>query len=200
MKRPYALVAMLLLIGLVGVVAVQPSTEASGQAGSEWTTLFDGSTLDGWNALGDANWELADSAVQADSGSDFLVTPESYRDFQLTLEFWVDTDANSGIFIRCADPQEITANNSYEVNIFDTRPNQEYRTGGIVNVASPASIVSTGGKWNRFDITAQGEQLTVILNGFRTVDVEHSEHTSGPIALQYGAGIVKFRNVRIRPL
>lgn len=199
MKHACALTTALLLI-LVGVVPVQPSTEASSQAGSEWTTLFDGSTLDGWNALGDANWELADGAVQADSGSGFLVTPESYGDFQLTLEFWVDTDANSGIFIRCADSQNVGADNSYEVNIFDTRPNQEYRTGGIVNVASPTSTVNTGGKWNTYDITAQGERLTVILNGIRTVDVEHGEHTSGPIALQYGAGIVKFRNVRIRPL
>ena len=197
MKQPYALVAMLLLIE---VASVQPPTEALGQAGREWTTLFDGSTLDGWNTLGDANWELADGAVQADSGSGFLVTPESYGDFQLTLEFWVDPDANSGIFIRCADPQNVGAENSYEVNIFDTRPNQEYRTGGIVNVASPASIVNTGGKWNTFDITARGERLTVILNGIRTVDVEHGEHASGPIALQYGAGIVRFRNVQIRPL
>ena len=177
-----------------------PQLRRPGQAGSEWTTLFDGSTLDGWNILGDANWELADGAVQADSGSGFLVTPESYGDFQLTLEFWVDTAANSGIFIRCADPQNVGSNNSYEANIFDTRPNQEYRTGGIVNVASPANVVNTGGKWNTYDITAQGERLTVILNGIRTVDVEHSGYTSGPIALQYGAGIVKFRNVQIRPL
>ena len=39
-----------------------------------WTTLFNGSTLDGWNPIGNANWELADGAVQADSGSGFLVT------------------------------------------------------------------------------------------------------------------------------
>ena len=202
MKHPYALVVMLLIIGLIGigVVPVQRSTEAAGQDGSEWTTLFDGSTLDGWNTVGDANWALADGAVQADNGSGFLVTPESYGDFQLTLEFWVDPDANSGVFIRCADPQDVGATNAYEVNIFDTRPNQEYRTGGIVNVASPASTINTGGQWNTFDISARGERLTVILNGIRTVDVEHSEHTTGPIALQYGAGIVKFRNVRIRPL
>ena len=197
MKRLFALAMVLFLIGFV---SVQPSTQASGQAGSEWTTLFDGSTLDGWNILGDANWELADGAVQADSGSGFLVTPEFYGDFQLTVEFWVDTDANSGVFIRCADLQDVGAHTSYEVNIFDTRPDQAYRTGSIVNVASPANAVNTGGKWNTYDITAQGERLTVILNGIRTVDVEHSRYTSGPIGLQYGAGIVKFRNVQIRPL
>ncbi len=198
MKRSFALAVVLLLIGLA---SVQPSSEASSQTGNEWTALFDGSTLDGWNILGDANWEVADGAIQANSGGNsFLVTPESYGDFQLTLEFWVDPDANSGIYIRCSDPQDVEATNCYEVNIFDKRPDQAYRTGGVVDVAPPSSIIETGGKWNTYDITARGERLTVILNGIQTVDVEHSGYTSGPIALQYGAGIVRFRNLQIRPL
>jgi hypothetical protein len=86
------------------------------------------------------------------------------------------------------------------VNIFDKRPDQSYRTGGIVDVAKPAAIINTGGKWNTFDITAQGPKLMVTLNGMRMVDVEHKGHVRGPIALQYGAGTVKFRNVRIRTL
>ena len=144
---------------------------------------------------------MADGAIQANSGGNsFLVTPESYGDFQLTLEFWVDPDANSGIYIRCSDPQDVEATNCYEVNIFDKRPDQAYRTGGVVDVAPPSSIIETGGKWNTYDITARGERLTVILNGIQTVDVEHSGYTSGPIALQYGAGIVRFRNLQIRPL
>jgi len=32
------------------------------------------------------------------------------------------------------------------------------------------------------------------------VDAEHTGHARGPIALQYGAGTVKFRNVQIKPL
>ena len=46
----------------------------------------------------------------------------SYTDFQITADFWVTDDANSGIFIRLQDPKTIAANNSYEVNIFDKRP------------------------------------------------------------------------------
>ena len=40
--------------------------------------------LDGWRVLGDANWELADRAVSANSGGGFLVSDESYGDFELT--------------------------------------------------------------------------------------------------------------------
>lgn len=184
----------------IAFASFQDSHEASGQVSSAWTTLLDGSSLNGWNPTGDANWQLVDGALQADRGNGFLVTRASYRDFDLRLEFWVDPDANSGVFIRCSDPQKVGADSCYEVNIFDKRPDPAYRTGGIVNVAKPLSVINTGGRWNIYEISAKGSRLTVTLNGTRTVDVEHAGHAQGPIALQYAAGTVKFRNVQIRPL
>ena len=196
MKRLFAVASALLLLGLAS--ASFPPSALGQEVG--WTTLFDGSSLDGWNVLGDANWELADGAVSADSGSGFLVTEASYGDFELTLEFWVDEPANSGVFIRCSDPQNVGAANSYEVNIFDTRPDPTYRTGGIVNVAAPVSVINTGGQWNSYEIRAQGSRLVVTLNGTQTVDATDDQFARGPIALQYGAGTVRFRNVQIREL
>ena len=58
----------------------------------------------------------------------------------------------------------------------------------------------TGGQWNNYEITARGSRLVVTLNGMPMVDIEDSQFAEGPIALQYGAGTVKFRNVRVRPL
>lgn len=197
MKRLSAVTLALLLIGFTGF---ESSSVLSGQAGGAWTTLFDGKSLKGWNVVGDANWEVADGVIQASKGTGFLVTPAPYTDFQMTVEFWVTDDANSGVFIRCQDPKTINAMNSYEVNIYDKRPDQSYRTGGIVDVAKPASVIMTGGKWNSFDITAKGTQLMVTLNDAKMVDTKDSKHARGPIALQYGAGTVKFRNVRIRTL
>ena len=86
----------------------------------------------------------------------------------------------------------------YEANIFDTRPDQTYRTGAIVNVAEPAEFVYTGGQWNRLKITAAGTRLQVTLNDRAMVDTKDSRLARGPIALQYAAGTVMFRNVRIR--
>ena len=193
MTRTTTLVLGTLLIGLT---TFQPATSAQGA----WTTMFDGKSLNGWNIVGDANWEVVDGVIQANKGTGFLVTPAPYTNFQITLDFWVTDDANSGVFIRCEDPKNIGAANAYEVNIFDKRPDQSFRTGGIVDVAKPASVVMTGGKWNSFDITARGTKLTVVLNGMKMVDVEDTMHPRGPIGLQYGAGTVKFRNVRIRTL
>lgn len=190
-----ATVALALLLGFAGLAA-PPS--ASAQAGGGWTTLFDGKSLDGWTPIGNANWKLAEGAVQADMGTGFLVSKQSYGDFEVRAEIWVNDAANSGVFIRCSDPKTITAMNAYEVNIFDKRPDQAYRTGAIVDVAKPMSIENAGNKWNTLVITAKGPRMTVNLNGKPMVDVMNTAHARGPIALQYGAGVVKFRKVEIR--
>lgn len=166
----------------------------------DWVTLFDGSDLSHFNVVGDANWHLVNDYVEADSGNGYLVSDLSYGDFELTMDFWVTLEANSGVFIRCQNPEEIGAENCYEVNIFDTRPDQTYRSGGIVNVAAPTSTINTGGRWNEYHIVADGSRLQVTLNGTTTVDTEDDTLASGPFALQYGAGTVIFRNVRARPL
>jgi hypothetical protein len=188
---------------VVELVAVHASSGAAGQASSTaagWRTLFDGKSLTAFNTIGDANWQLVDGVVQANKGNGFLVTKDSYADFQLKVEFWVDDDANSGVFIRCENPTQIDARNAYEVNIYDKRPDQTYATGAIVDVAKPLMPMKAGGKWNTFEITAQKSHVVVILNGVKTVDVENSIHARGPVALQYGAGTVRFRSVQIKPL
>jgi len=188
------------LITALGLSLTFAAVPTSGAAQDGWTTLFDGSGLDGWEVLGDANWTLGDGAVSATSGSGFLVSERSYGDFELTLDFWVDEPANSGVFIRCAEPQNVTDRNCYEVNIYDTRADQTYRTGGIVHLAAPSSVINSGGQWNSYQITARGSRLVVVLNGTQTVDTRDDQFAQGPFALQYGAGIVGFRNVRIRSL
>jgi hypothetical protein len=197
MKRCSAITLTLLIFAFA---SIHYSHEAFGQATAGWVTLFDGSSLDGWNAIGDANWKLVDGVVQADKGTGFLVSKNSYGDFQVRAELWVDADANSGVFLRCSDPQKVGSDNAYEVNVFDKRPDPTYGTGAIVNVAKPSTFIKAGGQWNTLEITAQGSHLMVTLNGTRTVDVENSKYARGPIALQYAAGVVKFRKVQIKPL
>jgi Domain of Unknown Function (DUF1080) len=177
------------------VTAVAGLTSAVGHAQS---ARFD---LTAWAVVGDANWSVVADVVQADKGSGLLVTPVDYGDFHMTVDVWVDPDANSGVFIRCSDPKTITATNAYEVNIYDKRADQTYRTGSIVNLAPPLQKVDAGGKWNTLEITAKGPKMTVVLNGITTVrEVEDGKFLRGRIALQYGSGTVKFRNVRIHPL
>ncbi len=173
---------------------------------ANWTTLLDGTSLANWNQIGNANWRIEDGAAVADKGDGFLVTKDTYGDFELKAEFWVNDVANSGIFIRGSDPDKVTGTNSYEVNIFDQRPDPSYGTGAIVNVAKVVPMPKAGGHWNTYDIVAKGPRFTVTLNGKRTVNgATDYTHARGFIALQYGkavveGGIVKFRKVQIRSI
>jgi len=211
MKRFAATISTALL--LVGLAGLPYSQQAGAQSEAGWIVLFDGKSLDNWNQIGDANWRIEDGAAVADKGNGFLVSKNAYSDFQLRAEFWVDDDANSGIFIRCTDPNKVTGSTAYEVNIWDRRPDPSYGTGAIVNVAKVSPMPKSAGKWNVYEIVAKGSKFTVTLNGQKTVDgAEDTKFASGRIALQHGLGlkddkgvandrgVVKFRKVEIKPL
>ncbi len=208
MKR-FSFFSVPTVLVLALVLAGCASAPAGG--GDGWVTLIDGDKgLDNWNRIGDANWRAERGAIVADKGKGgYLVSKNAYKDFEIRAEFWAETDTNSGIFIRCADPAKVDGATCYEVNVWDIRPDPKYATGAIVNVAPvPVPLVyKAGGRWNTYEITAKGTQLTVKLNGVQTVSVQDGKHASGPFALQYGPGVkgaesgpIKWRKVQIRPL
>ena len=174
--RAFSLIALTLLAAVSAGARLTKQAAAVG-----WVTLLDGTTLKGWNTIGNANWKVADGVIEASSGNGMLVTPVSYSNFELTVEFWVDASANSGVFVRCSDPTTINQNNAYEVNIYDTRPDQTYATGAIVDVASASTPMKAGGKWNTFEIRAEGNHLTVVMNGTKTVDARSDKYPGAPL-------------------
>jgi hypothetical protein len=199
--RAFALAAGLAAFGLA---AIHLAPGASGQSGDGWVTLLDSKTMGEWSQVGETNWRLEDGAVVADKRTSkdtaHLVSKAAYKDFEIYAEFWASDDANSGIFLRCQDPTKITDKSCYEVNIFDQRPDPSYGTGGIVHFAEVNPMPKAGGKWNTYEITAKGRQITVMLNGTKTVELRNSLFAEGPITLQHGSGTIKFRKVAIRPL
>jgi hypothetical protein len=188
-------------LSLVALALVSLAVQGlSAQAKPGWVTLFDGKNLNNFNQVGNANWNIADGVVQSDMGSGFLVTKESYTDFEIRVEFFVGVGGNSGVYMRCMDAAKITDKTCYEANVFDKRPDQSGRTGGIPNYAKPIAIVDAEGKWNTYEITMKGPHIIVILNGTKTIDTKDETLKSGPIALQHAAGDVKIRKVEIRRL
>jgi Domain of Unknown Function (DUF1080) len=199
MRKTVRAIAAGLLFGAATFYANAVSAEEG------WITLLDPNNKGEWNEVGKANWAMKDGALSADKldGKDlsYLVTKNAYKDFQIRAEFWVDEEANSGIFIRCEKPDSIGGKTCYEVNIYDKRPDPTYGTGAIVDTAKVDPMPKAAGKWNTYEITAQGPHLVVVLNGQKTADVQDSKHlNAGPFALQYGSGVVKFRKVQIKPL
>jgi hypothetical protein len=199
-----------LLVTATSLLLAACSSMPSWVPGSGWTTLIDGDKgMDNFVRVGDANWRTEDGAIVADKGKGgFLMSKDSYADFQLRIEFWAADNANSGIYMRCSEPKNLTDKTCYEANIFDQRPDQTYATGGIVHRGKVMQPVKAGGKWNVFEITAKGSTMTVVLNGTKTAEINNVEFPRGPIALQFGnlppkgepGGAIKFRKVQIRPL
>jgi Domain of Unknown Function (DUF1080) len=206
MNRREIIKAGLFSIGGAGLAPtlIKP---AAAQADAGWTTLFDGTNLDNWSPIGTANWKLVDSTLVADNGNGFMVSKNDYGDFDLRVEFWVEAKTNSGVFIRCTDPNSVSGKTAYEVNIWDARPEQKYGTGAIVGVGDVDPMPHAADKWNVYEIMAKGDTFNVALNGQKTVVDGHSDKfAKGRIALQHGkgvaddSGIVKFRKVQIKAL
>jgi len=201
MTRVFTALAALLLVGFI---AINGAPTANSQTGDGWIQLFDGKTMDGWTPSNDnVNWRVEDGALVADKskgkGGNHLITKNSYKDHMIYAEFWTSDDANSGIFVRC-NPKEIGAKVCYEVNIFDTRPDPTYGTGSIVYFSEVNPMPKAGGKWNTFEITAKGRNITVAMNGKQTVSLQNGMFDQGHFTLQYGTGVVKFRKVAVKPL
>ena len=201
MKRLTAFVTAL-------VVALAVFGCASNSMTQGWVTLIDGEKgLDNFNRLGDANWHAAGGAIQADKattkGPSILVSKQSFKDFELYVEFWSDPDTNSGVYVRAPNPNVVnTASGAYEAQIWDKNPNPAYSTGSLANVAAVNPIYKAGGRWNTYEIYARGTEITVKLNGVVTVSIQSARTNEGRIGLQFnaGTGTVKFRKVMVRPL
>jgi len=184
---------------------------ATGPTGHGWVTLIDGDKgLENWNRAGDANWRIEGGAIMADKGKGgFLVSKNDYKDFDLYIEFWADHTANSGIYMRCQDRNQLSDRSCYEANIFDQRADPSHGTGGIVHrgAVPVPNPYKAGGKWNVYEIHVKGPELTVKLNGTVTTSIVNDElKAPGPFALQFGnrgkepGGAIKFRKVQIRPI
>ena len=200
MKRDRVFVGVAFALALAGCAMLD------GREGAGWVSLLQTGSLGNWNQVGDANWRLADGMIVADKGNGFLVTRESYGDFEIRVEFYAESDTNSGIYFRCQNPQKLENPTCYEANVYDTRPKPEYGTGALMDLSKVNPMPKAGGRWNTYEVTAKGDHLVVILNGVKTAEARDAKFTRGVIGLQHGVGAkddrspIKFRKVEIRPL
>jgi hypothetical protein len=198
MKRLFAGVIAGLALGLSG--CAHYTTDAG------WITLIDGDKgMENWTVTGGGNWRAAGGSIQADrstsKGASILVSKRSFRNFQLYAEFWASDDTNSGLYIRAMKPEQVsTSTGAYEAQIWDKNPNPAYSTGALVNVASVKPIYKAGGRWNTYEIHANGPEITVKLNGVVTVSAQDGRFPEGRIGLQFNSGPIKFRKLLVKEL
>src|SRR5579884_2568593 len=201
------ILAAALTIGVWTALAVgpeAPNTLTPQEAVQGWKLLFDGKTLNGWTPHGAAEWKIVNGAVTTNSSKGgALYSNEDYDNFVLKLEFQGTPDINSGVYIRMARQGNIH-DVGYEIQIRDI-DEQGYTTGSLVNMAKTTSVAKIiPGQWNRMEITAQGDHITVVYNGKKVLDTHNSLHSTGAIGLQWAhperapGKSIAFRNIKVR--
>ena len=137
-----------------------------------WVDLFNGKDLSGWTSQGDISaWGVEDGElVTVKPGQGWwLRTDKMYRDFELTLDFWMPEGGNSGVGLRGSSNGD-PAFTGFEVQILDTageEPN-EHNCGSVYEAIVPAAMaVLPHGNWNTYHIKLVGDTLNVTLNGVK---------------------------------
>ena len=174
-----------------------------------WIQLFDGQTLAGWQPNNDINWHVSDGVIEADTGEPgLLLTTVPFADFEFKCDYWMAKDGNSGVFLRCVPefvttppgPDAVTSK-CYELNICDSHA--DFKTASLVARAQPTQTVTGEEVWKTFHVICEGNQIRVSVDGEDVL--HHTDETdgvrlSGLIGLQKNAGLIRFRNVCLKPL
>ena len=179
-----------------------------------YRSLFNQKDLSGWE--GDTTlWKVEDQALVGDSAgikqNQFLCTKAEFGDFELKLEFRVkDGAGNTGVQFRTQKIPNTTEVSGYQADIGEKYWGclyDESRRNQVLAQAPPElENVLKKGDWNEYTIRAEGDQITLKINGLTTVDYKERNAEiprSGIIALQVHSGgpmRVDFRNIRLTPL
>jgi hypothetical protein len=207
-------------LALVATAGLAQESRPAAFDASDWQSLFDGKTLEGWVTKGgrydgDAAWTVEDHAIcgregEAHAGG-LLYTKDRYTCFILSLDVWMTRPNDSGIFVRMA-PEGRGA----QITLDD-------REDGEVGAVYADEFLSHNTKarwkwkasaWNRVEVRVTGGDLHIEawINGEKVSDHQILPGTggfapTGLIGLQVHGSrsdppgtVVKFRDVRIREL
>jgi hypothetical protein len=174
--------------------------------------LFNGKDLSGWIIYGTEKWYVEDGLLVCESGPDkqygYLGTEQTFKDFELSLEFRQGADGNSGVFFRSSI--EGTRITGWQAEVAPPGNNtggiyESYGRGWLIKPDPELDSYLNFGEWNSMKLVVVGDRVETYLNGQLMVSLEDEKigKASGQIALQIhdGGGIkVRWRNIRIREL
>lgn len=188
----------------------------------QWKSLLD-DKLSQWQFKEDS-WQITDGVLSANSGGD-IWSKEKYGNFVLNLDFKLEPETNSGVFVRTGSIEE-WLHTAIEVQILDSYGKDEitkHDCGGIFDCLEPAkNMVNKPGEWNRYTITCKDNKIYVVLNGSQVINMDLNKWTEahknpdgtknkfntaykdmpreGYLGLQYHGHPVYFRNIKIKEL
>lgn len=179
-------------------------------------SLFNGKDLTGWrpyekdkiNGWSVQDGLLANSTPKTDFSATGdhanLRTEAEFEDFWLHIEFLIDADRNSGVYLR----------GMYEAQVVDrdSRMQGLQGVGAIFSRIAPSSNAGNPpGEWQTYDLTLVDRHVTVVLNGVKVIDnqpvigptggaIKTDPMGPGPIYLQGDHTAVKYKNIYLAPV
>ena len=178
--------------------------------------LFNGNDLTGWRPHEPDKingWSAQDGMlVNTTTKTDFsptgdhanLRTEAEFEDFWLHIEFLIEENRNSGVYLR----------GMYEAQVVDRDSRMQGKQGpGAIfgRVAPSTNAGKAGGQWQTYDLTLVDRHVTVVLNGVKVIDnqpiigptagaIYTDPSAPGPIYLQGDHTTVKYKNIYLAPL
>lgn len=173
-----------------GAVAASATAagSASGLRGTEWITLFDGKTFNGWHEYNKAspvtNWHIEDGVIvcidsAADTRGGDLVTDQKFSDFELVWDFKLDKGSNTGVMYHVEEGPSyyspFESGPEYQV-IDDTgypgKLEEWQKTGADYAMYTPAAdkILHGPGEWNSSRIVCGKKDIQYWLNGKKVTE------------------------------
>lgn len=158
--------------------------------GSDWISLFDGESFNGWSKYGGgdvgAAWKIQDGAIYLDAsnkdnwqtgdGGD-IATHDEFDNFHFQVEWKIAKNGNSGIIFFVHESPEYTypwmTGPEMQVLDNDGHPDAKIRThraGDLYDlIESSEETVKPLGEWNLAEIIAKEGNLELHLNGVMVV-------------------------------
>jgi len=174
--------------------------------------LYNGKDLEGWTIFGTEKWYVEDGLLISESGPDaeygYLGTKETFKNFELTVEFKQEADGNSGVFFRSSIEgtkitgwqAEVAPPGSDTGGIYES-----YGRGWLIKPDPEKDKALKFGDWNTMKVRVVDDKVTTWLNGTQMITLNDDKigEADGSIALQIhsGGGIkVYWRSVVIEVL
>jgi len=179
--------------------------------------LFNGEDRAGWEMRNDRDdFNISDGVMRSvgRTGSELMLfTAREFGDFELVVEWRVSPGGNSGVFIR-APKEGWPWETAYEIQISNEQPPRDpiHCTGSLYGYAAvDPRPDETPEQWRTYVITAEGENITVRVDGEQVVDFDQStteatkdKPLKGYIGIQdshAGEGSwVEYRTIKVKPL
>lgn len=154
-------------------LTVQEKTEG-------WQLLFDGKTLSGWRTFKNepGSWKAKDAMLcsfTSDSGNADLITNNTYKNFELTIDWKISPEGNSGILYLVTEDYDQTFLSGPEYQLIDDVGYPEkiedwQKTGANYAMQAPAlKAANKPGEWNTTKIIVKNGNVEHWLNGKKVV-------------------------------